>query len=164
MTGMLKLFRDPRSFCFFCQLLYVHAKLLHDGNSFNCVFRHSAECVLGHRCGQFSQRTGTDQGTLPSKCVFFSECLKSQNLRSSTQNKKMFPLFCTFSTSFISLTSFLPNLCRMSRRKRRLPVRRSPCRKPRRWLKSAHCLLPTSPLQREFLSLLLSFLLAVLKH
>lgn len=33
---------------------------------FNSMFRHSAECVLGHRCGQFGQRTGTDQGTLQS--------------------------------------------------------------------------------------------------
>lgn len=49
------------------------------------------------------------------------------------------------------LSDFLP-FRRMSRRKRRLPVRRLPCRKPRRWLKSAHCLLPTSPSQREFLS------------
>lgn len=41
---------------------------------------------------------------------------------------------------------------RMSRRKRRLPVRSSPCRKPRRSRKSARCLLPTSPLPRESLS------------
>lgn len=50
------------------------------------------------------------------------------------------------------------HLCRMNRRKRRPPVRRSPCRKPRRWLKSAHCLRPTSPLQREFLTLPLALL------
>lgn len=30
------------------------------------MFRHSAECVLGHRCGQSGQRTGTDQGIVQS--------------------------------------------------------------------------------------------------
>ena len=30
--------------------------------SFNSMLRHSPECVLGYRCGQFGQCTGTDQG------------------------------------------------------------------------------------------------------
>lgn len=58
----------------------------------------------------------------------------------------MFPAFDSLSESLRLCAS--PH--RMSRRKRRLPVRRLPCRKPRRSLKSAHCLLPTFPLQREF--------------
>ncbi len=65
-----------------------------------------------------------------------------------------FALFPPYSSLAFDVPPNL-SLCRMNRRKRRLPVRRSPCRKPRRWLKSAHCLQPTSPLQREFLSLLL---------
>lgn len=59
-----------------------------------------------------------------------------------------------FSPYFSLAFGVLPNLClcRMNKRKRRLPVRSLHCRKQRRWLKSAPCLLPTSPLQREFLS------------
>lgn len=106
---------------------------------FNSVFRHSAECILGYRCGQFGQRTGTHQGTL----------------QSSFLNIKVFSIWVL--TLFFCCFRVLPNLClcRMNKRKRRLPVRSLHCRKPRRWLKSAPCLLPTSPLQREFLSLLL---------
>lgn len=104
-------------------------------------FRHTAERVLGHRRGQFGQRAGTDQGTPQS-----SPTSKSQHLHSSARWIPSFPPH-----SIALLSDFLP-LHRMSRRKRRLPVRRLPCRKPRRWLKSAHCPLPTSPSQREFLS------------
>lgn len=95
----------------------------------NFVFRHSAQCILGYRCGQFGQRTGTNQGTLQSSFTY---------------------VFVFSHHHLLLLMSFLISLCRMNRRKRRLPVRSLPCRKPRRWLKSAHCLLPTSPLQREF--------------
>lgn len=59
-----------------------------------------------------------------------------------------FNFFPNLSPSF-ALSFLSGSLCRTNRRKRRLPIRRLPCRKPRRWLKSAHCLLPISPLQRE---------------
>lgn len=54
--------------------LYTHLQINKPLNcriSFNPAFRHSAQCVLGHRRGQFGQRTGTDQG--------ISICLKSQS-------------------------------------------------------------------------------------
>lgn len=60
----------------------------------------------------------------------------------------LFPLHSSLLISDLALSHSL-SLCRMNKRKRRPPVRRSPCRKPRRWLKSARYLLPTSPLQRE---------------
>lgn len=53
-----------RQFCSLCAL-YTHLQMNKPLNcriSFNPAFRHSAQRVLGHRRGQFSQRTGTDQG------------------------------------------------------------------------------------------------------
>ena len=53
-----------------CRLLCVYCMLFKQTPtcwiSFNSVLRHSAQCVLGHRCGQFGQRTGADQGSLQS--------------------------------------------------------------------------------------------------
>lgn len=57
------------------------------------MFRHSAQRVLGHRCGQFGQRTGTDQGS--------PICLKTPPRLLSNAEK---PLLCT-STSWISSVS-----------------------------------------------------------
>lgn len=51
----------------FSQLLYMNDVYKQTPTcwiSFNSVLRHSAECVLGYRCRQFGQCTGTDQGTL----------------------------------------------------------------------------------------------------
>lgn len=63
-----------RQFCSLCTL-YTHLQMNKPLNcriSFNPAFRHSAQRVLGHRRGQFSQRTGTDQG--------ISVCFTTKNI------------------------------------------------------------------------------------
>lgn len=148
--------RQFRSLC----TLYTHLQINKPLNcriSFNPAFRHSAQCVLGHRRGQFGQRTGTDQGI--SICLKSLSCLLSFFLFFLFVNRLVWMDSFRFPRSRLIpvrlwLFPFLPlprpaPPRRTSRRKRRPPARRSPCRKPRRWLKSARCLLPTSPLQRE---------------
>lgn len=64
-----------RQFLSLCSL-YTHLQINKPLNcriSFNPAFRHSAQCVLGHRRGQFGQRTGTDQGI----CFKSLSCLLS---------------------------------------------------------------------------------------
>lgn len=147
-----------RQFRILCTL-YTHLQINKPLNcriSFNPAFRHSAQCVLGHRRGQFGQRTGTDQGI--SICLKSLSCLLSFFFFFPFCESPRLDGFLPFSPGadsslcvsgfFLSFPSPAPPR-RTSRRKRRPPARRSPCRKPRRWLKSARCLLPTSPLQRE---------------
>lgn len=126
--------------------------------AFNSVFRHSAECVLGHRCGQSGQRTGTDQGIVQSNMstVSYTNTLTTNYPPLINELFFFFP-HVNFSCLYHIwvLIYFLIHICRMNRKKRKLPIRRLPCRKPRKWLKLAHYLLQTSPLQRESLSLLL---------
>lgn len=71
--------------------------------SFNLPFRHSAQCVLGHRCGQFGQRTGTDQGI----GIYLAKKIKSLFfLGGSPLWIHPYPLLLTYSTLFVSCFSY----------------------------------------------------------
>ena len=61
-------------------------------------FRHTAERVLGHRCGQFGQRAGTDQGTLQP-----SPTSKPQHLDPSARRVPSLP------TSFSCFALWFPS-------------------------------------------------------
>lgn len=95
--------RQFRSLC----TLYTHLQMNKPLNcriSFNPAFRHSAQRVLGHRRGQFSQRTGTDQGI--SVCFTTRNIFYFSRITTSGSLPSVFPT--ADSNLCISCLFFLP--------------------------------------------------------